>query len=273
MSQPRNVICHHTATPWTKANENNPAPTLNVIRDGHGALPGPLSHLYLDRDGVYHVVAAGLCNHVGTAAVGETNSVSIGIEAEASGTGDKRDWPEVQYDSYVTGVRALATHFGAAVKGHKEVALPKGRKSDPNFCMDSFRARVFAAVAPLSGKITAATTTARLGRNYTSRPVKDIQKLVGVAADGHYGPTTTAAVSIWQRENGLDPDGNWGPISDAKGFPKTTTKPAAKTVNQMAQEVIAGKHGTGHAARQKSLGVADSVYAQVKNEVARLLKK
>jgi len=59
----------------------------------------------------------------------------------------------------------------------------------------------------------------KVGRNATSRPTADIQRLVGVTPDGVYGPGTTAAVEAWQRANGLEDDGVWGPVSDAKGFP------------------------------------------------------
>ncbi len=46
-------------------------------------------------------------------------------------------------------------------------------------------------------------------------------------------------------------------------------KPAAKTVSQMATEVIQGKHGNGHENRRRSLGVTQAVYAQVRAEVNR----
>lgn len=42
-----------------------------------------------------------------------------------------------------------------------------------------------------------------------------------------------------------------------------------KSVSQMATEVIAGKHGNGHAARQQSLGVDAATYAMVRAEVNR----
>ena len=42
-----------------------------------------------------------------------------------------------------------------------------------------------------------------------------------------------------------------------------------KSVSQMASEVIAGKHGNGHANRQKSLGVNNATYAKVRAEVNR----
>ena len=49
----------------------------------------------------------------------------------------------------------------------------------------------------------------------------------------------------------------------------TAPKPAGKSVSQMATEVIAGKHGNGHANRQKSLGINAATYAQVRAEVNR----
>ncbi len=52
---------------------------------------------------------------------------------------------------------------------------------------------------------------------------------------------------------------------------KTASKSKGKTVAQMAQEVIDGKHGNGHANRRKSLGVSSSVYNKVKREVNRRL--
>lgn len=57
------------------------------------------------------------------------------------------------------------------------------------------------------------------GRNATTRPTKDIQKLVGAEEDGQYGPNTSVKVAQWQEKNKLDADGIWGPASDALGFP------------------------------------------------------
>src|SRR5699024_6775180 len=50
---------------------------------------------------------------------------------------------------------------------------------------------------------------------------------------------------------------------------KPVSKPK-KSVNQMAQEVIAGKHGTGNANRRNSLGISQSEYNKVRAEVNRL---
>src|SRR5699024_9900606 len=41
----------------------------------------------------------------------------------------------------------------------------------------------------------------------------------------------------------------------------------SKSISQMATEVLARKHGQGHAQRQKSLGVDSATYAKVRAEV------
>lgn len=52
---------------------------------------------------------------------------------------------------------------------------------------------------------------------------------------------------------------------------KQTTKPK-KSISQMANEVIAGKHGNGHESRRKSLGISKTEYEKVRKEVNRRLK-
>src|SRR5690625_663602 len=53
---------------------------------------------------------------------------------------------------------------------------------------------------------------------------------------------------------------------------KVSASKPKKTISQMANEVIAGKHGNGHAQRQKSLGVDNATYQKVRREVNRRLK-
>lgn len=138
------IICHHTAGAKT-----GNYPSMAVVRDGRPGLDGPLAQLGLARDGTWLVIAAGLCWHAGV--VFETwqgNSHAIGVEAEGTGVDP---WPQVQYDSYARGVRVLADHYSvpnARVLGHKEVAKPKGRKNDPNFDMNEFRADVARGTQP-----------------------------------------------------------------------------------------------------------------------------
>lgn len=72
------------------------------------------------------------------------------------------------------------------------------------------------------------------GRNATSRPTADIQRLVGAKVDGAWGPETTAKVAEWQAKHGLEVDGIWGPKSDAVGFPNTPLPTAPKAVRRKA---------------------------------------
>jgi hypothetical protein len=143
------IICHHTAT---NADARGNYPSLGIVRDGRSDLAGPLAQLGLGRDGTWYVIAAGISWHAGaTQYTWQNNWNALGVEAEAEGTGDSRDWPKVQMDSYARGVAALAKAFGipnGRVLGHKEIASavpggkPNGRKIDPSFNMDAFRAAV-----------------------------------------------------------------------------------------------------------------------------------
>lgn len=133
------VMLHHTAGPL-KGN----MPSLNTCINGRPDLKGPLCHLCLGRDGTYYVVGAGRANHAGKGVwKGRTdgNSQFIGIEAENTGLPND-PWPAVQMEAYRKGVSALLRHLGLKAGdccGHKEYALPKGRKPDPSFDMDTFR--------------------------------------------------------------------------------------------------------------------------------------
>ena len=55
-----------------------------------------------------------------------------------------------------------------------------------------------------------------------------------------------------------------------QGGKTVNTKPQ-KTISQMADEVIKGLHGNGHAKRQKSLGVDNATYQKVRAEVNKRL--
>jgi hypothetical protein len=140
----KGVLCHHTAGPTT-----GNAPSLSTIVNGRPDLPGPLSHLHLARDGTFTVIAAGRCNHAGPGSwrgVTSGNTSFIGIEAENAGDGHD-PWPDVQMEAYARGCAAILKHVGAPAimcVGHKEYALPPGRKIDPSFNMVAFRQRVSA---------------------------------------------------------------------------------------------------------------------------------
>lgn len=144
VGKPLGVLLHHTAGPAT-----GEAPSLGTVENGRPDLSGPLAQLVLGRSGTFYVVAAGLCYHAGKGewkGITAGNTHFIGIEAENTGL-DNDPWPEGQMESYARGVAAILKHIGATVEmcaGHKEYALPHGRKQDPSFDCNAFRARVSA---------------------------------------------------------------------------------------------------------------------------------
>jgi hypothetical protein len=145
--KPDTIIAHHTATTNRAKGD---LPTLRLLIDGRSDLPGPLCQIALSRSGVVHMIASGKANHAGRGEWrGQTQSArTIGIEAEHPG-GNGR-WPDQQYAAYVALCAALCRYLEVdanRVCGHKEWALPRGRKSDPNFDMDIFRTQVRAALA------------------------------------------------------------------------------------------------------------------------------
>lgn len=146
--KPLGVLCHHTCGP-----RDGDIRDLHVLVDGRPDLAGPLCNLGLARSGVFWVVAAGKAWHAGAGywqGVTDGNAHLIGIEAENVGDGSD-PWPAVQMEAYKRGCAAILTHIKALpimAAGHKEFALPKGRKDDPDFDMHEFRNEVAVLMSP-----------------------------------------------------------------------------------------------------------------------------
>jgi len=135
------VVGHHTA--------DGPGeyPSLNIVTRGRADLAGPLCNYGLGRSGTIYVVAAGVAWHAGASAWAgfkDLNDEFLGIEAESKGTVD--DWTPAQRDAYPRLVAAALFYMkrdASRFCGHKECALPAGRKIDPAFiALGSFRAQV-----------------------------------------------------------------------------------------------------------------------------------
>ncbi|SCD61151.1 peptidoglycan recognition protein family protein [Streptomyces sp. PpalLS-921] len=153
-------MVHHSVTRGT-------ASTVALCRDGHSALPGPLCHGVIAKDGRVHLVGWGRTNHAG----GGDPSVLAQVIAESYGTrpspptkgnsngvdgnarfygwecenlGDGKDpWPAAQYDAIVRVQAALCRAHGWSAKsviGHLEWSSDK---IDPRgFGMPALRADV-----------------------------------------------------------------------------------------------------------------------------------
>lgn len=215
------VVAHHTGP---GKDEN----LLKLILNGRPDLAGPLSQLFLDRKGAYHVLAAGRCNHAGNGSWhgASGNSDTIGIEAANAGDG-KDQWPPEQMRWYIIGVAAILKHLKKdelGVAGHKEFALPRGRKIDPTFDMFAFREEVASALVAMErGKKVAGVVNmpapvppkqAMLRKGDRGESVKLMQKLIGgLKVDGMFGAATERRVKEWQKANGLTVDGLFGPKS------------------------------------------------------------
>lgn len=127
---PRVAIGHHTATP---ASAPGDLPTLRILRDGRSDLPGPLCQVALSRSGVVHVIASGKANHAGQGAWAgiSSSALTVGCEVEHPGTGP---WPPHLLGAFDRVMAALLDGLGQGASkycGHREWALPAGRKVDP----------------------------------------------------------------------------------------------------------------------------------------------
>jgi peptidoglycan hydrolase-like protein with peptidoglycan-binding domain len=218
------VLCHHTG-----GRKSGNMPALRTLINGRTNLKGPLAQLGLGRDGTYYVIAAGKAQHAGIGmwmGARHGNLNFIGIEAENTGLRDD-PWPTVQVDAYRRGVAAILRHAGLGPErcaGHKEYALPRGRKPDPSLDMVRFRAAVAAIMQgtaptpvlippaePTPSTALAARSTVRRG---SADPIVSvIQAALGLPQTGTFDGLMEAKVREFQFQNGLVPDGIVGPKS------------------------------------------------------------
>lgn len=195
---PQGIVWHHTATSPSLSTTS----LVALIIHGRADLPGPLSQLVLERDGVYYVIASGKANHAGAGGWRGLNSnyQVVGIEAANNGVGET--WPAVQLDAYERGTKAILNKLGRTsdwMCAHREWA-PK-RKIDPYGLAMNVERRIVAEV----GETMIIKPNAR--GNYI-RPYQQalnnwaiIQGVPGwtpLIVDGDYGPSTVAAVSRYQ---------------------------------------------------------------------------
>lgn len=228
---PQAVMAHHTASA-----PGHDAPALRICTHGRSDLPGPLCNVLLSRSGIAYVVASGKANHAGKGEILglDSNYEFLGIEAENDGRGEP--WPAQQMDAYYKVTAALLEGIGktgANAVGHKEYALPKGRKIDPTFDMGPFRWHVDKILSDEAAKQTPAPEPApkpvegvsnfkpeqgpTLERGEKGPFVRLWQEWLikyagqSISADGFFGEATENATKAFQAFFGLEVDGIVGP--------------------------------------------------------------
>ena len=136
---PDGGVCHWTAGPCGATGR----PSLSTCVNGRPDLAGPLCNVYLDRNGVAVVVAAGRANHAGSGGWHglSGNSSVFGVEAECCNAGD---WTSAQRTAYPKVMAALCDAGGydsTLTCGHNEWA--EGRKVDiHDWPMSTMRSQV-----------------------------------------------------------------------------------------------------------------------------------
>ena len=205
------------------------------------------SHINKDWPGIgYHFVIEKngtivWCNDLETISyhVGGHNTPSVGICMIGNFT--KESPTQAQLESTYALVKTLMEMLNIStsnVKGHKE--FPNQSTACPGLSMNNFRKELGKTkVNTRSVKEASKTSTPnkifkltspymrdRAGESY----IKDIQKALGVTADGIFGPKTEQAVKDFQKKNGLTVDGIVGPKTWEALFNKSS-KPTDKPKN------------------------------------------
>lgn len=191
------VMIHHTVTSGT-------ANSVAICRDGYSALPGPLCHGVIAKDGTVHLVGYGRANHAGlgdddvlAAVQAERSPLPGDNEANTDGNarfygfecvnlGDNVDpWPEVQVEAIARTAAGICRAHGwgaESVIGHLEWQPgkvdprgPIGKKGGPALTMDKIRARVEQLLAGDE------PTTPAPSKPAPARKVVDLSQLIAAA--------------------------------------------------------------------------------------------
>ncbi|MFI6854469.1 N-acetylmuramoyl-L-alanine amidase [Streptomyces sp. NPDC050416] len=187
------VMIHHTVT-------RGAAATVDICRNGHSTLPGPLCHGVITKDGKVHLVGYGRANHAGlgdpdvlAAVIAERtppadNEATVdgnrhfyGWECENMGDG-KDSWPDAQIEAIVRVITALCRHHEWSARSairHLDwqpgKVDPRGPGMDWEDILDRV-ARRLAGTTPSTPKPPAPKPLPK-----PSRPVVDLSKLVAAA--------------------------------------------------------------------------------------------
>ncbi|NEA43246.1 peptidoglycan-binding protein [Streptomyces sp. SID11385] len=228
------VIVHHTVTSGTDA-------SVAYCYTGDAALPGPLCHGVIAKDGSVHLVGNGRANHAGSgdpdvlaAVIAETplpapdetgadgNTRFYGFECVNLGDGSD-PWPEAQLEGIARACAAICRAHGwtaASVIGHLEWT---NQKIDPKgFSMASMRTRVAALLAAAPGGDATRYQPFPGDAFFRSAPTSTIVAAMGgrLVAEGcsayaegpgpRWSEADRASYALWQTKlgySGADADG------------------------------------------------------------------
>ncbi|MFH8867187.1 N-acetylmuramoyl-L-alanine amidase [Streptomyces griseus] len=202
------VMIHHTVTSGT-------ASSVELCYNGHSALPGPLCHGVIAKDGTVHLVGHGRANHAGLgdddvlrAVAAEAKTLPADNEANTDGNrhfygfecvnlGDGKDpWPAAQLLAIERAAAAVCRAHGwsqRSVIGHLE--WQPGKIDPHGFTMNSMRDRIGNR---LDTNAPSKPTTPTLP-NPPKAPVVDLSKLIAAARSNPKAkgtPVTYAGVRI-----------------------------------------------------------------------------
>jgi putative chitinase len=126
------------------------------------------------------------------------------------------DWIETKEGALASALWFWTTNKLNPVADTGDVVALTKRINGGDIGLADRQARYNVAMQALTGDIPtrapiSAATTATLRRGSTGDAVKQMQRKLGIAADGDFGPGTEAAVKKWQAANGLTADGVVGP--------------------------------------------------------------
>ncbi len=143
-----------------------------------------------------------------------------------------------------------------AVKGHREFS---GQSTNcPGLNMNDFR-------KSLGGTTTIKPNTPTVKPTTTKKTISQMatEVIAGKHGSGHANRKKSLGISDAQYQKVR------AEVNKRSGA--STPKPSGKSIEQMAQEVIDGKHGNGNDTRRKSLGISQSQYNKVRAEVNKRL--
>ena len=242
--EPVGIMLHHTASNAQSGN----MPCRNLIINGRRDLKGPLSQFLIGRNGDILLVAGKRCNHAGRGMAGRIeqlladveppdygqglydapkpgayrsgNKHFVGIECEANGVGER--WSDQLIEATVTACAVLCILHDwnplTRILMHREWT---SRKVDPDLRIP-WRKLISDAVEtggfdiPEQAAPLPPVKPRTLRKGDIGPDVAAIQKVLGITADGHFGPVTESYVLAFQRKQKIGADGVVGPVTFAK---------------------------------------------------------